>query len=85
MHISIPKIEFSSEWFSYLSEYMVLSTQSQGVGRKSVRKLLLNLAGSREGYRRLRDLHLFDTNLKVNFKLLNYQSIHCLLYIIMCY
>ena len=63
----LKNIEFSQEWVDSLSEYMELAAVSQLPGRRNVRKLLLYLAGSRENYRKLRDLNVYNTNLQVNY------------------
>ena len=59
-------MEFCPEWLDSLCEYMDISNESQGPGRRNVRKLLLYLAGSRESYRKLRDLNVYNTNMQVN-------------------
>ncbi|XP_031553032.1 E3 ubiquitin-protein ligase UBR4-like isoform X2 [Actinia tenebrosa] len=50
--------EFNEEWMYYLSEYMMV--QQTPFVRRQVRKLLLFLCGSKDSYRKQRDLHALD-------------------------
>ncbi|XP_068695175.1 E3 ubiquitin-protein ligase UBR4-like isoform X2 [Montipora foliosa] len=54
--------QFGDEWYQYLCEYLLI--QQTPFVRRQVRKLLLFLCGSKESYRRLRDLHALKSHMK---------------------
>lgn len=55
---------FDASWYRYLCEYMMVSHTP--FVRRQVRKLLLFICGNKEKYRQMRDIHAFNTHLKVN-------------------
>ncbi|XP_074621519.1 E3 ubiquitin-protein ligase UBR4-like isoform X3 [Acropora palmata] len=54
--------QFGDEWYQFLCEYLLI--QQTPFVRRQVRKLLLFLCGSKESYRRLRDLHALKSHMK---------------------
>ena len=64
-------VYFDTEWMKCLSEYMAIANPSQLVGRRNVRKLMLCISGSRDEYRKIRDMYAFESQISVSkfFKL----------------
>ncbi|XP_052722001.1 E3 ubiquitin-protein ligase UBR4-like isoform X2 [Crassostrea angulata] len=59
---SVPSAAFDKYWNTILSEYMM--TQQTPYFRRTVRKLLLFISGTKEKYRQLRDLHAVESHLQ---------------------
>ncbi|XP_064395390.1 E3 ubiquitin-protein ligase UBR4-like isoform X5 [Halichondria panicea] len=61
---NIPPPEFGPDWMATLCDFLLKVSQTIGVGRRHVRKLLLHICGSKENYRLTRDVHALRNHLR---------------------